>query len=391
MLSSRVRDSAAGLAKDLFPNSINGYGALETTNELTTLRSTHKLSFAQSHGTSSSPQLSQTLKRRGYPGSASLRSADSHDELNTASDAYTELSDFLLQDCSIGDSSASSSQSNLTLNLSLASGGTTERGHRDQLRRNDSFEPELSRSKQKSPAQSWHMDMESSQQDELYSNSVLKSSSEEVSPAWYNPKMREDRQQELSLRYHTEAISQSAVPDTASARRKEMALSRLNLIFSQMPAATQSLSVAESRQTDVLESSYNQLCGGGDAQEWAEFEASLFRTYSEQSQAAGQDLIQRQQHEQITDMATGGQAPLEANLQVNHVLQRLQPSREAPVQQDQTLKKDEEQLESKEPMIEFHCPWIDCHSVRFGVDVVREHSLTNCTEIPTMHRLHPRY
>lgn len=383
MLSSRIKESAAGLAKDLFPNSINGYGALETTNELAMLRSAHKLSSAQSHGTSSSPQLSQTLYRRRYPESASLQSSDFYHELNTAPDACTELSDSLLQDCSIGESSASSSQSNSTFDLSLASEETTEQGHRDSLRRNDSFEPELSRSKQKSPTQSWHMDTESSQQNVFYRDPFSDSFNREVASAWSIPMTSEDQ-------HPDRAVAGNNAFDKASARRKEKALSRLHLIFSQMPAATQSLGAAALRQTDSLESSYNQLCGGGDAQEWAEFEASLFRTYSEHSQAAGQDLVQSQQHEQSTNIVTGWQAPLGVNLQETHMVQHLQPSREGSGQQDQTLMKNKEQSKSKEPMIEFHCPWIDCHSVRFGVNVVYEHSLTGCTETPTMHRLHSR-
>ncbi|KAH0291516.1 hypothetical protein KCU62_g2769, partial [Aureobasidium sp. EXF-3399] len=128
-----------------------------------------------------------------------------------------------------------------------------------------------------------------------------------------------------------------------------------------MPAVTQSTS-AVLNQTDSFESSYNQLCGGEDAQEWAEFEASLFRAYSGQPQAVVQDLVQRQQQEQITEMITTRQAPLGANLLNHHVLQHLQPSKEVLVQQTQELRKDEEQPKSEEPMVEFHCPWIDCHS-----------------------------
>lgn len=390
MLSFRIRESAAGLAKDLFPNSINGYGALETTNELATLRSAHKLSSAPSHGTSSSPQLSQTLRRRHYPANESLQFSDLYHDLNTASVADEELSDFLLQERNIRESSASSSRSGSILDLTLANGVNTERGHRDHLRRNDSFEPELSRSKQKSPAQSWHM---ISHQHDFHDDSNLESSSGEVASAWSIPMTREDRQRELSLGLHTKAIADSTAPDLASAQRKEKALSRLHLIFSQMSAATQSLGAVELRQTDTLESSYNQLCGGEDAQEWAEFEASLFRTYSGQSQVAGQDVVQRQQqHGQSTSMVTGQQAPIAANLQENHMLQHLQPSRESPVQQHQTSKKGEEKSKSKEPMIEFHCPWIDCHSVRaLPIEAVCDHSLTRCIEISTMCRLHSRY
>lgn len=363
MLSSRIKESAAGLARDLFPNSINGYGALETTNELATLRSTHKLSSALSHGTSSSPQLHRTLNKRNYLGNGSVQYSNFASSLDTASDADEELSDFLLQECTIGEASASSSQSNLTLRLSHASSGDTEREHRGHLRRNDSFEPELSRSKQKSPAQTSHVYTDLSQNISYHDNLTLESISREILPAWSVSMTSEDRHQELSRGYHTKPTAEDGAPGLKSARRKEKALSRLHLIFSQMPAATQSLNTAGSRQTDLFESSYNQLCGGEDAQEWAEFEASLFRTYSGQPQAVEQDIVQRQQQEQVRDMITGRQAPLGANLLDNHVLQHLQPSKEVPVQQNQEMTTDEEQPKSKEPMVEFHCPWIDCHSV----------------------------
>jgi hypothetical protein len=376
-LSSRIRESAAGLAKDLFPNSINGYGALETTNELATLRSTHKLSSAPSHGTSSAPQLSQVLRKRHCPESKSLQCPTLYSGIDTASDDDEELSSFLLQECNMGDSYASDPQSGSALDLVLVNEYNTERESREHLRRNDSFEPELSRSKQKSPAQSWHVDTEKLQQ-----TSTLESFSREAAPEWSIPMTREDRHQGLSLGYHTKPIAESNAPDTASARRKERALSRLHLIFSQMPAVKPSSNAAALRQTDSLESSYNQICGGEDAQEWAEFEASLFRTYNGQSQAIRQDLQQTQQHEQTTTIIPGRQAPLEVNLHETHILQNLRPSREILLQQDQTLKKDDEQSKSKEPMIEFHCPWIDCHSVRvFPLEAVRDCSLTKCTEI----------
>jgi hypothetical protein len=378
-LSSRIRESAAGLAKDLFPNSINGYGALETTNELATLRSTHKLSSAPSHGTSSSPQFSRQLRKRSYSGSGSLQYPNLYSGLDTASHDDEELSDFLLQECNIGGASASSSRSGSSLDLTLAYGGNTERGSREHLRRNDSFEPELSRSKQKLPAQSWHTN--TSQQNFYHDDPTSEFLTTKVIPEGSIPMTREDRHQELSLKHHAKPTAESNAPDTASARRKERALSRLHLIFSQMPAVKPSSNAAALRQTDSLESSYNQICGGEDAQEWAEFEASLFRTYNGQSQAIRQDL-QQTQHEQTTTIIPGRQAPLEVNLHETHILQNLRPSREILLQQDQTLKKDDEQSKSKEPMIEFHCPWIDCHSVRvFPLEAVRDCSLTKCTEI----------
>jgi hypothetical protein len=370
-LSSRIRESAVGLAKDLFPNSINGYGALETTNELATLRSAHKLSSAPSHGTSSSPQLSQALNQRHYSGSGSLQHPNFYSGLDTASDADEELTDFLLQECNMRESDASSSRSGSILDLTLANGDDTERESRDYLRRNDSFEPELSRSEQKSPAHPWHVETVSSQQGYYDHGPALDSSSREVTHECFVPTTEKDRHQELSLGYHTKTIAENNA---------------------QMPAATQTTSAAELRQTDSLESSYNQFCGGEDAQEWAEFEASLFRTYSGQSQATGLDLEQTQQHGQSTIVITEQQAPLQVNLHKRHMLQDLKPSREDSMQQDQTQKKDEEQSKRKEPVVEFHCPWIDCHSVRMlAIEAVRDCLLTKFTEIPGMYRLHPRY
>ena len=387
-LSSKIRESAAGLAKDIFPNSINGYGALETTNELATLRSSHKLSSAPSLGTSSSPQLAQTLSKRHHAGSESLRCPDFY---YTALDAGGELSDFLLQECDMVGANVSISQSESALDLALASGSNIERESRDHLKRNDSFEPELSRSKQKSPARSWHVDTELSRQTFIYNHSVPESFDSEVTSDWSISTTREDRNQELSLEHHSKATAENA-PDMVSARRKEKALSRLHLIFSQMPAAIQSLGAAESRQTDLLESSYNQLCGGDDAQEWAEFEASLFRTYSGQSQAMGQDLKQTQQHEQSTSIIAGRQAPLEFRSSEGSVLQNLNPSIEDFMRQDQALNKDEEQAKTKGPLDEFNCPWIACHSVRvLPIEAVGDCSLTRCTEIPGLCRLHSRY
>jgi hypothetical protein len=118
----------------------------------------------------------------------------------------------------------------------------------------------------------------------------------------------------------------------------------------------------------------------------------LFRTYSGQSQATGLDLEQTQQHGQSTIVITEQQAPLQVNLHKRHMLQDLKPSREDSMQQDQTQKKDEEQSKRKEPVVEFHCPWIDCHSVRMlAIEAVRDCLLTKFTEIPGMYRLHPRY
>jgi hypothetical protein len=353
-ISSRIRESAAGLSEVIFSNSIN---ALETTNELATLRSAHKFS----HGTSSSPRLSQALSRPQLPKCETFRFQNHHSDLNTASnDVDEELSRFMLQECNMREANASSSRSGSISNLALSNEGDTEQGHSNNLRRNDSFEPDLRRSKEKSPTRLWYPDMEFSEQGYNLDNQALEPSNQDVRHATSSLWTSEDRDQKVSLGHHAKTAVEDSSPDTASARRKERALSRLHLILSQMPTATEAPSAAARlRQTESFDTSYNQLCGGEDAQEWAVFEASMFRTYSGQSEAAGQDSIQRKQHEPNA-MVAGRQAPLE------HLLEHLEPSREGLTHQDQTPKKDEERLNSKEPIGEFHCPWIACHSVGLG-------------------------
>ncbi|KAI4829538.1 hypothetical protein E4T44_09783 [Aureobasidium sp. EXF-8845] len=343
-LSSRIRESAAGLTKDIFSNSINGHGALEATDELVTLRSSHKLSSAPSFGTSSSPQLSQVLSRRQqHFGSEPFRSLNLDLDSNSTSDAGQELSDFLLHE------NVLSSQPGPVSDLALTNGSETERGYRDHLRRNDSFDPELSRYKERVPPQQLNLGRELSQHNHGQNDLSLKLQYQEVPLAMSSLPTN-----------HSHAVVGGRSSDLASARQKERALNRLHLIFSQMPATTKALNVATAKQTQSLESSYNQLCGGEDAQEWAEFEAHMFRTYSNQSRATGQGSVQRQQYEPSTIVAAR-QAPLQADRYESHMLQHSKPSREGGLQQYQTPKKDGEQSQSKEPIVEFHCPWIKCH------------------------------
>lgn len=344
-LSSRIRESASGLTKDILSNSINGYSALGATGELVTLRSSHKLSSAPSYGTSSSPQLSQVLSRRQHLGSEPFRSLNLDFDSNSTSDAGQELSDFLLHE------NVLSSQPGPISDLALTNGSETERGYRDHLRRNDSFEPELSRSKEKLPPQLWNLDRELSQQNHGQDDQSFEFQYQEVPLAMSS--LPTD---------HAHAVVGGRSSDMASARQKERALNRLHLIFSQMPAATRTLSAATAKQTQSLESSYNQLCGGEDAQEWAGFEAHMFRTYSGGLQASEQGLVQRQQQEPIA-ILTARQAPLDVDRYESHMLQHSKPSREGLLQQDQTPKQDGKQSQSKEPIVEFHCPWIECHDV----------------------------
>lgn len=355
---SRIKESAAGLTRDLLSNSTNGYGALETTNELATLRNAHKLSATPSHGTSSSPQLPELLNKRTQSG---IYSKLQHG-LGAASDAEEELSDFLLRKCNMEVASASSSRSGSSLDLALVGGENGERWHGHHLRRNDSFEPEMTRSKQKSPAQGWYA--ETRQHDYYTDHTTLNSVGRDDLLGQSSYKTSNDNYQERFAEHQTQELIERNAYDTESARRKVRALSRLNLIFSQMPAVSQPQTAADLRQTDSFESSYNQLCGGEDAQEWAEFEASLFRAYSGQTQTAEQSILQDQQYEQNSAMITGEQASLRANLDESHRLRHTKLLREVlPQQKQAATNKDEEKSSGKESTFEFHCPWVDCHSV----------------------------
>ncbi|KAG9551980.1 hypothetical protein KCU86_g12527, partial [Aureobasidium melanogenum] len=140
-----------------------------------------------------------------------------------------------------------------------------------------------------------------------------------------------------------------------------------------MPAVTQPQSATNLRQADSFESSYNQLCGGEDAQEWAEFEASLFRAYSDQTQTGEQSISQGQQQEQDSAMLTRRQTSLRTNLGQSHMLRHSELSRDVVPQQKQAAtNKDKEQSTSKEPIAEFHCPWVDCHSrLQVWTDYIR--------------------
>jgi len=144
--------------------------------------------------------------------------------------------------------------------------------------------------------------------------------------------------------------------DADATRRKERALSRLQLIFSQMPAVTQVERHTILDQRNAFESSYNQLCGGEDAQEWAEFEASLFHAYSMQDN----DQVHAQTQQQETSAATGRQG----NMHGNGLMQNLQQPKEVVRHvQNQAAERSQDQSKDKAPLLEFHCPWIDCHSV----------------------------
>ncbi|KAG9514828.1 hypothetical protein KCV07_g7872, partial [Aureobasidium melanogenum] len=140
-----------------------------------------------------------------------------------------------------------------------------------------------------------------------------------------------------------------------------------------MPAAAQPQSAPDLRQANPFESSYNQLCGGEGAQEWAEFEASLFRAYSDQTQTDEQSISQGQQHKQNSAMLTGRQASLRANLDQSHMLRHSELSRDVlPQQKQAATNKDKEQSTSKEPIAGFHCPWVDCHSrLQMWTDYIR--------------------
>jgi hypothetical protein len=232
-LSSRIKESAAGLARDIFSGSANdGCGALATTNELETLRSAHKLSSTRLHGNSSSPRISRPLSGRHRRTDHLGRQLKDDPDPCFALELEDDLSRFLHSKCETSDTSASSSESESRSNVAL---------------QND--------------------------------NHV-----------------------------------------------QNRALSRLQSILSQLPAAEQTKVTAGVKQVDRDDSSYNQICGGEDAQEWAAFEASLFRSYSMQ-----------------TTLQQSGQTT------ARNISERVR----VPPGSDK----------EKEPVVDFHCPWIDCHNV----------------------------
>jgi len=359
-LPSRIRDSAAGLAKELFSNS--AHGASETTSELATLRSVHKLSSAtSSHGTSSSSRLPKALPKalsNRHKNATDYSRSSRYSADFDSSEANDEFSGFLLQECDIGESSTSSSRSGSDLDLTLTIEDGSVRRHASHLKRNDSFEPEVSRSrsKQKSPAQSIYKDIGSSQEGYYLKTSSLCHYDQNDHFEQSSTKFSRDQQQGLPLGHSDKSVSVMSSSDADATRRKERALSRLQLIFSQMPAVTQVERHTILDQRNAFESSYNQLCGGEDAQEWAEFEASLFHAYSMQDN----DQVHAQTQQQETSAATGRQG----NMHGNGLMQNLQQPKEVVRHvQNQAAERSQDQSKDKAPLLEFHCPWIDCHSV----------------------------
>lgn len=233
----------------------------------------------------------------------------------------------------------------------------------------------MTRSKQKSPVQGWYG--ETRQHDYYLDHSTLNSFDQDDHLGQSSCSTSSDNYQERFAGHQTQELTERDVFDMELARRKDRALSRLRLIFSQMPAVTQPQTAADLRQADSLESSYNQLCGGEDAQEWAEFEASLLRARGDETQIAEQSILQEQQHEQNSATITGRQASVRPSTYESLVLRHSELPRDVLPQQNQAATaKDEEKSTSEESTFKFHCPWVDCHSVSLCSCTTSEPSLT---------------
>lgn len=361
-LPSRIAESAVGLAKDLLSNSAEGCGALESTNDLATLRSAHKLSSASSNGNPSSLRLSRPLSSRHRVTAGFVRTSRHSPGPYCETEAEEELSQFLLHECSPGEASASSSRSESTLDLTLDNESGDIRWHSDVLARNDSFELELSGPKQKSFR---------NKSGNLSGRGVLQGTSgphNEIDPNDFLMKTNHEaiweNHQRLSKTDPNEALSANVSHDTEMVRRKQRTLGRLQLIFSHMSRATLVEGNVVAKQMDVPDVSYNQLCVGEESQEWAEFEASL--SHCSAMYATWQDHPQEQQTKQAISAESSRQALLRGYVHDGHTAQQPEQSIETALPEQlrhQTSARSQEQQKEKEPLPEFHCPWVECHHV----------------------------
>ncbi|KAI5209097.1 hypothetical protein E4T39_00964 [Aureobasidium subglaciale] len=386
-VSARIRASATGLLKDLLSSSINGSGALETTNELAALGGDHKIPPALSYGVTSSPRTSKSSSKHRSYGDEFTQYSKKWFGLDAA-DANDDLSHFMLEDSNMAETSAPSSRSGSTLDLALSARDSPERWAGVHLERNDSFNPELF--PQQSKAKVTYADGDSSRLHIHLEETTheLDSPSDHLaqSLSWAN----HTKTSSVSLR---KTISPNSIHGADSIRRKERALSRLQLIFSQMPVVAQLDTSSALARIDWSESSYNQFCGGEDAQAWAEFEVSLIHG----SNARGLE------HDMVRDLATGlnyAQGPqskrastsafsaskqghLQANLYNSNVLRDPQQSRNTESsQQQQAPEREEYRSKGKDTIETFHCPWIDCHSM--CADYLRDTDGTD--SLPCVHR-----
>lgn len=342
---SRIARSATGLAKDVAtPN-----GAYESTHDLSTLRSSHKLSGLNNHNNVSTGErfykaLSSRHQATGLRISQWTLDATAYDE------SEDELANFLRGQCSFGNESASSSRSASPLD------GPSD-GVYDVAR--------VPSHLQWSPQdQNWHTVQSAMTTAQLgdSENSNLKdaqttgteidaqSTARRIAPAtpldllW-------DSHFEASRDDSEQDVLGKARPDFKERlqdhERNQQAARRLQLFASHIAVASSKAttsSLTKALQIPALESTYNQLCRGDESQDWAEFLASVEELaqmhHSAQQQPTTKTLQQHnnayQQHHRI-------QTPSQQNSQRQEMLQSE---------------------ETDDLISTFHCPWVGCRQVR---------------------------
>ncbi|KAI5254824.1 hypothetical protein E4T42_02202 [Aureobasidium subglaciale] len=382
-VSARIRASAMILTKDLLSTSIDGSGALEITKELATSRSAHKISPALSYGSTSSPQIAKPSSKHRHYGGETTECSKKWFELDTA-DANNDFSQFMLEVCSITETGESSPRSGSTLDLALSAQDSPERWAGVHLKRNDSFNPELSSQESKAEFTYASSDLSRSniQPEETTRNLYSLSDHLAQSLSWDN------YTKTASDEVH-KTIPPNSIHGAKPVERKERALGRLQLIFSQMPVMAPPNTSTALKRIDWSESSYNQFCVGEDAQAWAEFEASVIQRSNARALEHGmaRDLATRHQYAQgpqpgratASPMVASKQRHSQANVYQSDVLQSLDF---ASPQQQQALNGEKSQSNEKDTVETFHCPFIDCHSM--CADHLRD---TNSTvSLPCVHQ-----
>ncbi|KAI5276178.1 hypothetical protein E4T47_01021 [Aureobasidium subglaciale] len=367
-VSARIRASAMGLTKDLLSTSISGAGALEITKELATLRSAHKISPELSYGSTSSPQIAKPSSKHRHYGGETTECSKKWFELDTA-DANDDFSQFMLEDCSITETGESSPRSGSTLDLALSAQDSPERWASVHLKRNDSFNPELSSQESKAEFTYASGDLSRShiQPEETTRNLHSLSNHLAQSLSW-------DSYTKMASDEVRKTIPPNSIHGAKPVERKERALSRLQLIFSQMPVMAPPNTSTALERIDWSESSYNQFCVGEDAQAWAEFEASVIQGSNARALEHGmaRDLATRHQYAQgpqpgraaASSMVASKQRLSQANIYQSDVLQSLQNPKDFESPQKQQVPNGEKsQSNDKDTVETFHCPWIDCHSM----------------------------
>lgn len=366
-LASKITQSATGLAKDLF--STDGCAAHESTNDLARLRTAHKLSSV-SPNTTASPRLpKQHLSSRHHEISAFSHASKTARDFGPEPEYQNELSGFLFDDCSLGEASASSSRSGSTLNLTIEDRDPGMRESGNTLHRSDSFEPELSRSRQKSPSKFDH-DLENVTHEQSFVAYEAETGRAQAYPlldlqhsgilrgGWLDDQATEpmlDNHRTLSTADLEEAVTAKQAYDTSMSQRKQKALDRLQLLFSHMPSISHDQSMA-TKQAASLDTAYSQLCLGEDASEWAAFEALSLHGSSQQRS----DPLEFQSHQSEQTMAAEGlsHTSLHTNLSRGSLMQHVDQLKDTASERPGSKKKE------ATPMAKFHCPWVECHQVK---------------------------